>query len=112
MEKSHQIVKSKNGQFLIMTEHYTIFPNQNCILKCFNMEEDWEEWNKEQILPYSMGHRFDTHTHNWICIKEFINFSFSYMTFVIQEKILKMDSKESVEKEFLFNQGFDIEAFN
>ena len=45
-------------------------------------------------------------------MKEFVNYSFSYMTFVIQEKILKMDSKESIETDLLFHDGFDIEAFN
>lgn len=112
VDKVHQIVKSKDEGFLILNKDYTIFPEQNCVLKCYNLKEEWDEICKRGVIPYSQGYRFDSHNHNWIFMKEFVNYSFSYMTFVIQEKILKMDSKESIETDLLFHDGFDIEAFN
>jgi hypothetical protein len=110
VEKIHRIVKSKEGEFLILTHDYTIFPEQNCLLKCYTMHEDWEDIVKEPLIPYSQGYRFDTHSHNWICMKQYVNFSFSYMTFVIQEKITE-DMKDNIDSE-LFHDGFDVEAFN
>lgn len=87
VDKIHRIIKSKDGEFLILTQDYTIFPKQNCVLKCYTMHEEWEDICKEPLIPYTQGYRFDTHSHNWICMKQYVNFSFSYMTFVIQEKI-------------------------
>jgi hypothetical protein len=37
------------------------------------------------------GHRVDSKNHNWIVLGEFLSLSFSYMTFVIKDKIEKND---------------------
>jgi hypothetical protein len=44
-------------------------------------------------------------------MKQYVDMSFSYMTFVIQEKIISIETGD-IGEDILLNQGFDVEAFN
>lgn len=56
-------------------------------------------------LSYDRGHRFDAKHHNWLIFREFICLPFSYMTFVIKDKIEKRDILQK-------NNQFDLEPYN
>lgn len=60
-------------------------------------------------LGYHNGMRFDCENHNWIILKQYICLSFSYMSFVIQDKIEKIDANKKQDP--LLDSAFDLEAF-
>ena len=45
------------------------------------------------------GHRFDGDHHNWMIFKEYISLAFSFMSFVIKNKI-EEDDEQFKKKEF------------
>ena len=49
------------------------------------------------------GHRVEVQSHNFVIFRNFINLSFSYMTFVIKEKFERSTSQNSI---------FDLEGLN
>lgn len=51
------------------------------------------------------GHRFDWRNKNWFIIKEHLSLAFSYMSFVIKEKIEKNDPHQKL-------NYWDIESYN
>ena len=51
------------------------------------------------------GHRFDHNNHNWIINQNFLMMGFSYMNFVIKDKLEKHD-------ELCKNNLFDITPYN
>ena len=81
-----------------MAEKYYII---NCIhlckLKCYRIKvTDFE-------LPtfgFMYGHRVALDSHKYIIFKNYINFSFSYMTFVIKDNF---DKSGFVRNEYLFD---------
>ena len=55
-------------------------------------------------FSFMYGHRVDD-SHNWIIFRNYINLSFSYMTFVIKENF---DDRGYVMDDFLFDvEGYD-----
>ena len=54
---------------------------------------------------FQYGHRVEFNTHNWVIFRNFINLSFSYMTFVIKENFDKLGF---VLNDFIFDpEGYD-----
>jgi len=54
---------------------------------------------------FSTGHRVEIDTHNFMIFRNFINMSFSYMSFVIKENF---DKSGYVRDDFLFDlEGYD-----
>ena len=47
--------------------------------------------NKNFSIQYDQGHRVDSKNHNWLILQEFLSLSFSYMSFVIKDKIENND---------------------
>ena len=43
--------------------------------------------NPNSSISYHQGHRFDSKNHNWFIFQKYIHLPFSYMTFVIKNKI-------------------------
>lgn len=54
---------------------------------------------------FSTGHRVETESHNFMIFRNFINMSFSYMSFVIKDNF---DKSGYVRNDFLFDiEGYD-----
>jgi hypothetical protein len=43
------------------------------------------EFKNTKFLPFEKGIRMDDETNNYVIFRNYINLSFSYMTFVIEE---------------------------
>jgi hypothetical protein len=43
-------------------------------------------------MPVHTGHRVDGNNHNWLIFEEYLSLPFSYMTFVIKDKIEQEDA--------------------
>ena len=62
-------------------------------------------------MDNKQGHRFDYKNHNWLIYKEYISLSFSYLTFMIMNKLEKNDksAKENhfdvVPYDYIFNKS-------
>jgi hypothetical protein len=53
--------------------------------------EEAKKTGSKSTISNNRGHRFDFKNHNWLIFKEYISLSFSYITFVIKDKIEKND---------------------
>lgn len=78
-----------------------------CKLKSYNTNiEDLHLKNKSNKFKFQYGHRVEPETHNWMVFRNYINMSFSYMTFVIKDNF---DVNSHVQEDFLFDiEGYDF----
>ena len=56
-------------------------------------------------ISISKGVRFDTNNHNWLILYEYLSLGYSYMTFMMRDKIQTRDS-------CLEGNEFDLEPYN
>ena len=61
----------------------------------------------EQEFGTHRGYRFDNERHEWIYLRDYISLSYSYMTFVIKNKIQE-ESDHYLQEDYLF----DLEQYN
>lgn len=114
VQKDLEIILAQNGEFLILTDDQTTLTEQKCNLKCFkiNRFSDLQKTVACDGLGYHNGYRFDSDNHNWIIMKHYICLSFSYMSFVIQSEIEKIEVNDYAEPHALLDKSFDLEAFS
>ena len=58
------------------------------------------------LFSFPFGYRIEPKTHNWVIFRNFINLSFSYMTFVIKEHTEK--NKFTKQKNIFDLEGYDF----
>lgn len=63
--------------------------------------------NSNAELSSKKGHRFDGKNHNWLILGEYISLPFSYMSFVIKDK-LEIEIKNEIPN----TNEFDPEPYN
>ena len=81
---------------------YIINCTQGCKLKCYNLKVSDFELGK---FGFMYGHRVNMESHNYIIFRNWINLSFSYMTFVIKDNF---DKSGHIMDDYLFDQeGYD-----
>jgi len=72
--------------------------SSHCSVNVFdyqNLDEEHEKMcksNSNPLLKNDIGLRFDGKNHNWMILKQYLSIPFSYMTFVIKDKIENNDS--------------------
>ena len=77
-----------NGKCYITEGEKVYLTEQGVALLCYNVENINQEGAvKPKFAGYHYGHRFDGDEHSWLYLNEFIALSYSYMTFVIKNKI-------------------------
>jgi len=96
--------QDSEGNPFLAEKDYILNCNQGCKLKCYNLRVG--DFNRENIkFGFQYGHRVETDSHNWIIFRNFINLSFSYMTFVIKENF---DKQGYIMEDYLFDiEGYD-----
>ena len=82
--KNYEITWDKHGYPLIITPENAIY-NGNHIMS-YDITEDSLVKPTNNLRSYR-GHRFDGKNQNWFIIKQYLSLSFSYMSFVIKDKI-------------------------
>lgn len=83
-----------NGKPYIVTDKKAIFPEQRCAVTCYDYEGAIQRFKqKKSKLSVHKGHRVDGKNHNWLIFDEYLSLPFSYMSFVIKDKI---ENEESV----------------
>lgn len=94
-----------HGQPYIATENKLIFPEQRCAVKAYDYDGLIKKLNqRESQLSTHFGHRVDGKNHNWLVFEEYLSLSFSYLAFVIRDKI-----ENGLQKE---GRYFDTEPYN
>ena len=48
----------------------------------------------QRPIGLQTGHKFDEEGHNWMILNEYLSLPFSYMTFVIKQKIEEEDADQ------------------
>ena len=75
-------------------------------MKCFEDVVDLDNQIKRSTnfpeIGTNTGHRFDEENHNWLVMNGFICLSFSYLSFVINDRFKRHE----------IDNFFDISAFN
>jgi hypothetical protein len=79
-----EILWDKAGNLYIVNDDRVILNNQRCAIKAFDFELPKKT---KQLLSNARGHRFDFKNHNWLIFGRYISLPFSYLTFVIRDKI-------------------------
>lgn len=92
------------GNPYLAEKDYLINCRQGCKIKSYNFKiSDFDTENCKFGFQY--GCRVDDTSHNWVIFRNFINLSFSYMTFVIKENFDKLGY---VLNDYLFDvEGYD-----
>jgi hypothetical protein len=88
--KIYELIWDNTGNLQIVTPNHVIFTQQKCRIKAFDIKvSDLEDHNKEKFQDEDefLGIRFDGKNHNWLIIGEYLQLPFSYMTFVIKDRI-------------------------
>ena len=87
---------------IVSTNHHFLF--NGTILKAFNIDDSNIGVQSHDLGQYH-GYRFDHNNHNWIINKQYMATSFSYMCFVIKDKLENHDINCSLNK-------FDVTPYN
>lgn len=101
VEKDAIFFQDEDGNPYIAEKDYIVMCKEGCRLTCFNFNIAEVEVPK---FDFSSGNRVEIKTHNWMVFRNFINLSFSYMTFVIKENF----DEGYLRSDFLF----DLEGYN
>ena len=65
-----------------------------------------EDYDTENLsFTFDKGYRVENNSHNWIIFRNYVNLSFSYMTFVIKDNF---DKCGYIMEDYLF----DLEGYN
>ena len=90
-----------------MLDNKIIFCKERCGIKAFDFHPIKEiiDTNNNSKISNDKGHRLDGKNHNWMIFQEFISIPFSYMAFVILDKI-------EIEDELTKGNYFDLEPYN
>ena len=91
VDKNHQIIWDYKGIPYLVMEDKTIFTEELCAIKAFECNDSINLINSSPNIHISdvRGHRMDGKNHNWILFREYLCLSFSYLTFVMMDKIKK-----------------------
>ena len=100
--KNYEICWDNCGNPLILTPTEAIIDGR--ILKTFDLDEEVIASPVNRLSKYT-GHRLDGKNWNWFVIKQFISLPFSYISFVIKDKIEKKDK-------YQVGNIFDVTPFN
>ena len=106
INEDYLVIWDSSGKPYIATENKLYMTEQRCAITAYDYSGIIESFKQNKsILSVHKGHRVDSKNHNWLIFEEYLTLPFSYMTFVIKDKIEKEDP--SVE-----NNEFDPEPYN
>ena len=93
------------GNSFLAEKDYVINLEMGCKLKCYHFKIS--DFNTENIkFKFMYGHRVDDINHNFVLFRNYINLSFSYMTFVIKDNF---DKHGYIVDDFVFDpEGYDF----
>lgn len=93
------------GNPFIAEKDYILMLNQGCRVKSYKVNVNEFDMDNARF-SFQYGHRMIGNEHNYIIFRNYINLSFSYMTFVIKENF---DHKGYVMQDFIFDiEGYDF----
>jgi hypothetical protein len=104
------VLWDESGSPYIIQENRCIFASKRCSILTYeediiNLKELMDSHTNYPKIHLNTGHRFDGKNHNWLVLNEYICTSFSYMCFVIMEKIENEDLD-------ILDNVFDVTPYN
>jgi hypothetical protein len=104
IDKSTLPFQDYQGNVFLAEKDYVINCESGCKIKSYNLNvSDFD--TESMSFQFQKGHRVEDGAQNWIIFRNFINLSFSYMTFVIKDNF---DKCGYIMDDYLF----DIEGYN
>lgn len=90
------------GSPYLAEKDYILDCKKGCKMKCYHFSRGDFEMG---MFDFGTGNRVETKTKNWMIFRNFINLSFSFMTFVIKENFDDGYNRS----DFLFDvEGYDF----
>lgn len=104
VQKNALPFQDRQGNMFLAEDDYVINCESGCKIKSYNLNVS--DFNTDIMsFQFEKGHRVEDSSQNWIIFRNFINLSFSYMTFVIKDNF---DKCGYIRDDYLF----DIEGYN
>ena len=94
MKEEYIVIFDIHGCPYIITDQSVYFTNRRCMITAYEIQGLVSELIQEKgnaTFDHTKGHKVDFKNHNWILLKDALSLSFSYLTFVIQDKIENKD---------------------
>ena len=94
--------QDSSGNFYLIENDYIINCSQTCKLKAYDFRVS------DFLVPnfdFGSGYRVDEEFHNFVLMRNQLNLSFSYMTFIIK---MNFDKGGYLQQDYLF----DVEGYN
>ena len=102
VDKGSIFFQDEQGNPFLAEKDYILMCEKGVRLKCYDFDINDFEVPK---FDFSTGNRVETNTHNWMVFRNFINLSFSYMTFVVKDNV----AENYLQPDFLFDiEGYDF----
>lgn len=107
IKDDYLVIWDSSGKPYIATEDKLYMAEYRCAITAYDYKGIIQQFKKNQTSTLSVhkGHRVDSKNHNWIIFEEYLSLPFSYMTFVIKDKIEQGD-------ETILANEFDPEPYN
>ena len=105
IDEEYAIIWDTHGTPFIVTERKIYFVRERCAITAYDYKGLLSDFNNNSDIQKYKGHRVDAKNHNWLILQGYMSLPFSYMTFVIKEKIEDNDPLQQGNK-------FDIEPWN
>jgi hypothetical protein len=83
------VLWDSQGVPYIVTKDKVFFTKQRCAIKAYQYDDMVNTflYENKSRLGIRNGHRVDHKNHNWLIFQEYLSLPFSYLTFVIKDKI-------------------------
>lgn len=95
-DKPYEILWDYNGSPYIVHENCVEMTQRRCKVDVFDYQkfEELKGSVTNDSIDNDKGQRFDGKNHNWMIFQEYLCLPFSYMTFVIKDKIERQDKHQ------------------
>ena len=92
ISKDYHILWDTEGNPYIINDGKVIITEKKIVTTAFShLPLETEDYQNFHDIKYDQGYRVDSKNHNWLILKKYLSLSFSYMSFVIKEKIENND---------------------
>lgn len=97
VERGYEIIWDNKGYPYIVDNEKVIITKERVSVKCFKLDDferfmaDERVGDSHKLIGLCTGHKFDNKGHNWLVLNEYMSLPYSYMTFVIKNKIEEKD---------------------
>lgn len=94
MKDKYIVIWDIDGCPYLVTDDQVYFTAKRCMITAYEIKGLVDQLILEKdttTFDHTKGHKIDFKNHNWVLLKDCLSLSFSYLTFVMQDKIENND---------------------